>query len=168
MSSPASIGKHPIHPMLVVFPLGLLNFSCAADLIGKNGKNEKVWKEVAVRTMAGGVIGALGAAVPGLIDFLSLKGKAQKIGAAHMGLNLAIAGLFGYNLLRRLKNPEAPAPVGLSLAGVAGLLVSGWLGGELVYVHRAGVASEEEFRGKSKESSRPRSWNRSTPHLCSS
>ena len=71
MSSPASIGKHPIHPMLVVFPLGLLNFSCAADLIGKNGKNEKIWKEVAARTMAGGVIGALGAAVP-RADRLSL------------------------------------------------------------------------------------------------
>src|SRR5512135_297203 len=113
MSSPASIGKHPIHPMLVVFPLGLLNFSFAADLIGKGGKNETVWKEVAARTMAGGVIGALGAAVPGFIDFLSLKGGARKIGAAHMGLNLGLVGLFGYNLFRRMKNPETPPPIGL-------------------------------------------------------
>ena len=148
MSSPASIGKHPIHPMFVVFPLGLLNFSLVADLMGNKAKNGKIWKEVATRTMAGGLIGALAAAVPGLIDFLSLKGKAQKIGTAHMGLNLGIVGLYGYNLLRRMKNPEDPPPVGLSLAGVAGLLVSGWLGGELVYVHRAGVASEEEFRGE--------------------
>ncbi len=148
MSSPASIGKHPIHPMLVVFPLGLLNFSFAADLIGKKAKDDTVWKEVAKRTMAGGVIGALSAAVPGLIDFLSLKGEARKVGAAHMALNLGIVGLFGYNLFRRMKDPEAAPPVGLSLAGVAGLLVSGWLGGELVYVHRSGVSSEEEAWGE--------------------
>ncbi|HSR10178.1 MAG TPA: DUF2231 domain-containing protein, partial [Thermodesulfobacteriota bacterium] len=115
MSSPASIGKHPIHPMLIVFPLGLLNFSLAADII-YSAKKEQVWKDVALRAMGGGIIGALSAAVPGLIDFLSLKGRAQKLGIAHMAINLGMVGLYSYNFWRRIKSPE-DHPMNLSIAG---------------------------------------------------
>ncbi len=148
MSSPASIGKHPIHPMLIVFPLGLLNFSFFADLCGRSPEKKEIWKEVAKRTMAGGVISALAAAVPGFIDFLSLEGRPKKLATAHMALNLGIVGLFGYNLWRRFNSPDAPPPTTLSIAGVAGLLVSGWLGGEMVYVH--GIAVDKEA-GEKKE-----------------
>jgi uncharacterized membrane protein len=146
MSSPASIGKHPIHPMLVVFPLGLLNFSTFADLLYVSGKGDPAWKEVSSRTMAGGIIAALAAAIPGFIDLLSLKGKARKVGLAHMALNLGVVGLFSYNLWRRIKSPEAPVSSNLSLAGTAGLIASGWLGGELVYVHKTGVEAPQERR----------------------
>ncbi len=141
MSSPASIAKHPIHPMLVVFPLGLLNFSLDADLIHLANR-DPAWKEVATKTMLGGVVGALAAAVPGFIDYLTLKGKPKKIGTAHMALNLATAGIFAYNFSRRMKSPDAPAPIWLSILGAAGLAVSGWLGGQLVYVHGAAVEKE--------------------------
>ncbi len=146
MSTPASIGKHPVHPMLVVVPLGLLNFSTFADLMYASGKGDPTWKEVSNRTMAGGILTALAAAVPGLIDLLSLKGRAKRVGLAHMALNLGIVGLFSYNLWRRIKSPEDPPATNLSLAGTAGLILSGWLGGELVYVHRSGVEIPEEAR----------------------
>jgi uncharacterized membrane protein len=129
--------------MLVVFPLGLLNFSLAADLIHNSGKGGPIWKEVAKQTMGGGILGALAAAIPGFVDYLSLKGRARRVGTAHMALNLGIVGLFAYNFWRRTKSPEAPPPTLLSAAGAAGLVVSGWLGGELVYVHGAGVEKGE-------------------------
>ncbi|RJQ48656.1 MAG: DUF2231 domain-containing protein [Desulfobacteraceae bacterium] len=144
MSSPASVAKHPIHPMLVAFPIGLLNFSLFADLMHHSGNGKDAWKEVANRSMMGGIAGALAAAVPGFVDYLSLKGRAKKIGTAHMAMNLSIVGLYGYNLWRRTKSPESKLPVALSAIGSAGLFVSGWLGGELVYVHGSGVESEEE------------------------
>jgi predicted membrane protein DUF2231 len=68
--TPASIGKHPIHPMLIVFPIGLWIFSLACDLIRLAGAPGDAWATVAFFSMVGGFIGALCAAVPGFIDLL--------------------------------------------------------------------------------------------------
>lgn len=136
MSSPASVVKHPFHPMLVVFPIGLWVFSLISDIIFYFGGNP-VWEDVAFRTMAGGIIGALLAAVPGFIDFLSLSGQPRKIAAYHMALNLSLVVLFVINLWLRTAGHTY---ISLSVLGIIGLGVSGWLGGELVYVY--GVAVE--------------------------
>ena len=71
MRTPASIFKHPIHPMLIVFPIGLWIFSLACDLIRLAGASGDAWSTVAFFSMIGGLIGALCAAVPGFIDLLS-------------------------------------------------------------------------------------------------
>ena len=70
MRTPASISKHPIHPMLIVFPIGLWIFSLVCDLIHLGGASGDAWLTVAFYSMVGGVIGALCAAVPGFIDLL--------------------------------------------------------------------------------------------------
>ncbi|MDP2247605.1 MAG: hypothetical protein Q8J65_05695, partial [Nitrosomonadales bacterium] len=69
MRTPASIAGHPIHPMLVVFPIGLLVFSLICDLIALFSADQQVFHTVALYTMIGGFIGALFAAIPGYIDF---------------------------------------------------------------------------------------------------
>ena len=79
MRTPASIGKHPIHPMLGVFPIGLWIFSLACDLISFTVAAPDVWHTVAFYSMVGGLIGALAAAVPGLIDLLFYKGGAPPV-----------------------------------------------------------------------------------------
>ena len=140
MSSPASVGKHPIHPMLVVFPIGLWVFSFICDLIFRFGTHNPIWSDVARYCIAGGIVGAVLAAVPGLIDFLSLtEARAKRIGLFHMLLNVCALLLFAFNFYLRLANPEAAAPVLLSFITILALGVSGWLGGELVYVHGVGV-----------------------------
>jgi uncharacterized membrane protein len=70
MSSPASIKGHPLHPVLVAFPIGLWIFSIISDLIFKLGYGGPVWNDVAFYTLAGGIVGALVAALPGLIDLV--------------------------------------------------------------------------------------------------
>jgi uncharacterized membrane protein len=70
MGTPASIGKHPVHPMLMVFPIGLWIFSLIFDAIGLSVATPGVWFTVALYAMVGGLIGALAAAVPGLIDLV--------------------------------------------------------------------------------------------------
>src|SRR5690348_7249457 len=72
MQTPASIARHPIHPMLVPIPIGLWIFSFVCDLFHAGGATAEAWTTVAFYTMAGGIIGALLAALPGLIDLLSL------------------------------------------------------------------------------------------------
>jgi uncharacterized membrane protein len=114
MVSPASINGHPIHPMLISFPIGLWVFSLLSDV------------------------------VPGLIDLLSLSDpKAKTTGIWHMVINLLVVGLFALNLWLRLGSaPGSSLPLALSAIGVILLCISGWLGGELVFKH--GVAVEPQ------------------------
>jgi uncharacterized membrane protein len=105
---------------------------------------------MAFYTMAGGIVGGLAAAVPGLIDYWSMSDpEPAKIAKLHMILNVTIVGIFGANLwLRTTLAPGASLPFMLSVLGVILLSVSGWLGGELVYVH--GVAVESSPPGGTK------------------
>ena len=79
MRTPASIFQHPIHPMLIVFPIGLWIFSLACDLIRLAGGSSDAWATVAFYSMVGGLVGALCAAVPGFIDLLFYKGGAPPV-----------------------------------------------------------------------------------------
>jgi len=151
MSSPASIRSHPIHPMLIVFPIGLWTFSFVCDIVYHAGTHNAFWKGMAFYTMFGGVVGALLAAVPGFIDYLSLRNaQVRRIATIHMVLNLMVVALFIFNLgirFNALAGNEV-FPVVLSMIGIAILSVSGWLGGSLVYKHRVAVepAREDERR----------------------
>jgi uncharacterized membrane protein len=137
--TPASIGKHPAHPMLVVLPLGLWIAALAFDIIEAFTGNG-LWRTLAFYNIAAGIIGALIAAVPGFIDYLSLEGRARRIATYHMVLNLGAVALYAVNwYLRTRVAPDSWWPLALSVVGVAGILVSGWLGGELVYAERVGV-----------------------------
>ena len=71
MSTPASVARHPIHPILVGFPIGLWVFSVVADLIFYSGWGGALWKDVAFYTLGGGIVGALLAAVPGFTPSLA-------------------------------------------------------------------------------------------------
>jgi uncharacterized membrane protein len=153
MATPASINGHPIHPMLVAFPIGLWVFSLVCDVIYFMGWGGAVWNEVAFYSMAGGSIGALLAAAPGLIDLLSLSDpKAKTIGIWHMVINLLVVGLFAFNLWLRMGSaPGAKLPLTLSVIGVILLSISGWLGGELVFKHGVAVEPQPESRPKGRD-----------------
>jgi uncharacterized membrane protein len=155
MATPASIYKHPIHPMLIPFPIALWIFSLVCDVIHMVGFGGVVWKEIALYTMIGGIFGALAAAIPGYIDYRSITDPAVKrVGLWHMVTNLSIVVLFGLNILLRIVSEAATIPIILSLVGVTLLGLSGWLGGELVYVH--GIAVESQEGGKTGKKDRNR------------
>ena len=128
-------------------PIGLLVFSLVCDVISRSGAQGTMWSDMAFFAMAGGVIGAFLAAVPGIIDFISLLGSGERrvrtIAATHMSINLAVVALYVANLyLRTRPAPHSGVSFALSLLAIGVLLVSGWLGGELVYVHGVAVAEE--------------------------
>ena len=141
---PATIAKHPMHAMFVVFPIGLWIFSLVCDLVFLYGGNSSLWRDMAFYTMAGGWIGALAAALPGFIDYLAMStGAAKRTATAHMTLNLLVVILYGVNLWMRSAGAAVGGwPVVLSVFAVLVLAVSGWLGGELVYVHGVGVVQK--------------------------
>jgi uncharacterized membrane protein len=141
MRTPASINGHPIHAMLIVFPVGLLIFSLICDLCATRSADPATWSTVALYTMVGGFVGALAAAVPGLIDLLSLTDAAiKKIALTHMAINLVAVALYAVNIWLRFSGSGGKGTtLVLSVIGVAILAVSGWLGGKMVHEHGVGV-----------------------------
>jgi uncharacterized membrane protein len=140
MRTPASIARHPIHPMLVPIPIGLWIFSLVCDLIHAGGSTNPAWTTVALYCMGGGIVGALLAALPGLIDLVSLPAGPRKTALIHMAINLTVVALYVINFWMRLQSPGSPGKlVWLSLISVGLLVISGWLGGKMVYEHGIAV-----------------------------
>ena len=143
-----SLGKHPVHAMLVPFPIGLWVFSFVADLMFLLGWGGPVWNDVAFYTMVGGTVAALLAAPFGLLDLLSMRDPAtRRLGKMHLVLNLLVVATFAADIwLRMQTGTGAGLPVMLSAVAILMLAASGWLGGEMVYVHGAGVQPPPERR----------------------
>jgi uncharacterized membrane protein len=134
MRTPASIAGHPIHPMLVPVAIGLWIFSLVCDLIHAGGSPNPAWTTVALYTMGGGIVGALLAAVPGLIDLLSLPPGPRATGIKHMAINLSVVALYVINFWMRQGEPQNPGKLmWLSVLAIGLLVISGWLGGKMVY-----------------------------------
>ena len=141
MRTPASIAGHPIHPMLVPIAIGCWVLSFAADLLCLATGAAQPWNTVAYYAMIGGIIGALAAAVPGLVDLLSLPpGPIKKTALTHMGVNLTVVALYVCNAFLRSGSPQdLKLPMILSAVAVLMLLYSGWLGGKMVFEAGVGV-----------------------------
>jgi uncharacterized membrane protein len=148
MRTPASIAGHPIHPMLVPIAIGGFVLSFAADIICLVTGHGEPWNMLAYYTMIGGVIGALCAAVPGLIDLLSLPaGYTRSVAIKHMSINLCVVAIYIVNIWCRHNEPQnLKLPMILSLVAVLLLLVSGWLGGKMVYEAGVAVSANEPPR----------------------
>ena len=145
MRTPASIAGHPIHPMVVPIAIGGFLLSFVFDIVCLTTGAVDPWATVAYYTMIGGIVGALAAAVFGFTDLLSLPpGYTRHIGLTHMGINLTVVVLYIVNAWLRHGNPDSlKLPMILSLIGVLLLIVSGWLGGKMVYEAGVGVSGGE-------------------------
>ena len=159
MESKAKLLGHPIHPMLVVFPLGLLATAVIFDAIALARENG-AWSGMAFYLIAAGVIGGLVAAVFGLIDWLAIPSgtRAKAIGLWHGVGNVVVVALFAVSWFLRWGTPNAPATLALilSFVGVVLALVTGWLGGELVDRLGVGVDDGAHLDAPSSLSGRPR------------
>jgi len=144
MESRAKLFGHPIHQMLIVFPLGLLAMAVIFDIIHFITGNG-YWSEIAYWMIAAGVIGGLVAAPFGLVDWLAIppNTRAKRVGGLHGIGNVLVLVLFAGSWFARQPDPRGPiaAAYVLSFVGGAIALFTGWLGGELVDRHGVGVNS---------------------------
>jgi len=141
MESRAKLFGHAIHPILIVYPLGLLSAAVIFDVIYLVTGNT-TWTTVAFWMIAAGIVGGLLAALFGLIDYLAIPSntRAKRIGLLHGLTNLLVVILFAGSWFLRRDLPQTPttAAFALSFIGVVAGLLGGWLGGELV--ERLGVS----------------------------
>lgn len=134
MKPRARILGHPIHRVLIVFPLGLLATSFFFDLAWLARGREQL-AVVAWWLIFAGVVGGVAAAVFGLVDWLAIPEgtRARRVGALHGGGMGVVAVLYAASWLLRRDAPAHPEAVAILLSGLGVLLtvVTGWLGGEL-------------------------------------
>lgn len=153
MASPASIGGHPVHPMIIPFPIALWVFSFVADLIFL-WRGNPVWRDyIAFYTLLAGIIGGAVAAVPGILDWMSLKDReVVKIANWHARLNVFALVVFAVSFFLRTSSGAGfvsnshTLPLVLSLVGVILISISGWLGGEMVFRHGVAVEAKSADR----------------------
>lgn len=149
MRTKASLAGHPIHPMLVVIPLGALPTALVFDVL-QVALGAQPWRPAGLVASAVGLVGILIAAIPGFIDLrasVPKRGAVHAVARAHMGLGLALLGYFALVTLLRwatIGEPSAWAAVTTLVAsavGNLGLVAQGYLGGELRARYRLGVDS---------------------------
>jgi uncharacterized membrane protein len=152
MYSKARIAGHPIHPMLVAFPLAFFTATVAA-LLAYIGTREVFWYRIAMVANIAGIVTAVIAALPGAVDLFALPrgSRARAVGLKHAGFNLAATGLFGLTavVLYQTWNHkmmvdgeylfDASIPLALGVVAWVAMVIAGSLGWTLVQTHHVGI-----------------------------
>ena len=143
--SRAAVFGHPLHPMVVPFPMAFLVGALASDIVyWRTG--DAFWPSMSTWLIVGGILMGIIAALLGMTDFVAIKRvRRGATGWVHMIGNILVMVLSTISLFHRLGDTEGGVmPVGLILSAivVAILMVTGWLGGELVYRHKIGIIEE--------------------------
>jgi uncharacterized membrane protein len=159
MESRAKLFGHPIHPMLIVLPLGLLIMAVIADVMYLV-TDSAAWATVAYYNIAAGIITGLLAAVFGTIDWLAIPSgtRAKWIGLYHGVGNVVVVAVFALSWWLRSADPAFIPSTRAFALGVAGLMlgaVTGWLGGELVDRLGVGVDDGAHLNSPNSLSGRP-------------
>ena len=159
MESRAKLLGHPIHPMLIVLPLGMFIMAVVFDALYL-WRGSPILPTLAYWNIGAGIVGGLLAAVFGLIDWLAIPSgtRAKRIGLLHGGANVAVVAMFAIVWLARRDAPEIAPSSGVFLLEVAALMlgaVGGWLGGELVDRLGVGVDDGAHLDAPSSLSGRP-------------
>jgi uncharacterized membrane protein len=159
MESSAKLLGHPVHPMLIVLPLGLFIGAVVFDGVYL-WRGSLIFAAVAYWNIAAGIIGGLLAAVFGLIDWLAIPTgtRAKRIGLLHGGSNVVVVLIFAAVWWMRGDTPDMTPTTALFLLEVVALTlgaVAGWLGGELVDRLGVGVDDGAHLDAPSSLSGRP-------------
>jgi nitrite reductase/ring-hydroxylating ferredoxin subunit/uncharacterized membrane protein len=155
MRSKAHFKSHPIHPLLIAFPIAFFTGTLVFDVLAWVLERTDL-QVVAYFAELAGMLGAAAAAVPGIIDYLYTvppESSAKKRATQHGLLNVTVLVLFAVAWFYRRDNADVSVPVllGLEAVGFGLMMVGGWLGGTLVYRNQIAVDPRYADAGKWKE-----------------
>jgi uncharacterized membrane protein/nitrite reductase/ring-hydroxylating ferredoxin subunit len=152
MRSKANIKGHPIHPILIPFPIAFLIGTLVFDILKAVTGNSSYWQTAGYLEIAG-IITALIAAIPGVIDYFGTvppQSSGKKRAATHGLINLTLVVVFAVAYILR-NNSSTGLILALETVGTIMLFVSGWMGGTLAYRNQIGVDIRYAGAGKWNE-----------------
>lgn len=152
MYSKARLAGHPIHPMIVGFPIAFYT-ATVATLLAYVGTQEAFWFRVAMVANIAGIVTALIAVIPGAIDLFALPrdSRARAAGLKHAGFNLVSTGLYAVTALLLYRSWtsrmmvdgeylfEATIPLAMGVVAWVSMIIAGSLGWTLVQTHHVGI-----------------------------
>jgi uncharacterized membrane protein len=146
ITSTVNIAGHPVHPMLVPFPITFLASALLTDIAYWGTLND-FWARASFWLIVAGIVAGLLAGLTGAIDYLTIqRAREHRAGKIHAAGNITAVILAAINLAIRWGDREAPilwTGLLLSLVVAAILTVTGWYGGELTFRHKIGVIEHE-------------------------
>ncbi len=162
MKSRAAIQGHPIHPMLIVYPFAFLTGAFGFSAAAAATRNRDL-RTVADHLVPAGIVSGLVAAVPGLIDYLTVvppQSSGKERATKHALLNVSALGLFATSWLLGRKRTQSNLPLALQGLGSALMSVAGYMGGTLVYRNQIAVDHRYANAGKWQEDTREHAGSR--------
>jgi uncharacterized membrane protein len=136
---------HPLHPILVTFPIAFLSSTLLADALSVF-TGGRMWPRISAYSLTAGIASGLMAATAGALDYFTQeKIRRHEVARYHMVSNAVTITLAFINLLTRKGREDKRVGAGrllLSLLMNSVLMLGGWFGGELVYKHKIGVDSK--------------------------
>jgi nitrite reductase/ring-hydroxylating ferredoxin subunit/uncharacterized membrane protein len=153
MKSHAAVASHPLHAMLIPFPFAFLVGTVVFDAIGLFGGLPTFWL-VGHYMLAAGILTALAAAIPGIIDYATTvppRSSAKKRAATHGLTNITAVVLFAAAWFSRSSSEPTVTPLLLEAVAAAALSSGAWMGGTLVYRNQIGVDHRYARAGKWRE-----------------
>jgi len=140
--STAAIAGHPIHPMMIPYPVAFLTTALVTDVAaGRTG--DRFWSRATTTLLGAGIATGLAAGVAGAVDYFTIRRAREKpAGRLHAYGNVVALGLAAVNLAMRRDRDDEPSTGDIALSALTAALVgaTGWLGAELSYRHMVGVA----------------------------
>jgi uncharacterized membrane protein len=140
MQGKATIRRHPVHLMLISFPIGLWTGAFATDIAGELIR-DPFWFRMSVVLLAMGDVTGWAASIFGVIDYLTapMGTAAKRVATSHFVWSAVALVCFTAALLVRLGHHGSPLGIGLTAAGTLAFGAAGYLGSALVIGHRVGM-----------------------------
>lgn len=142
--STAAVAGHPIHPMMIPYPIAFLTTALVTDATARR-TGDPFWARTSSWLLGAGIASGLAAGAVGAIDYFTIRRAREKpVGRLHAWGNPLAIALAAANLAARARRrPGAPVSgTDLTLSALTAALVglTGWAGAELSYRHMVGVA----------------------------
>jgi len=142
LPSTAAIAGHPIHPMMIPYPVAFLTTAVVTDIAAAR-TGDPFWSRASSWLLGAGIVSGLAAGLVGAIDYFTIRRAREKpVGKLHAYGNPIALGLAAANLARRRNDEGRPSTGDIALTAATAALVgvTGWAGAELSYRHMVGVA----------------------------
>jgi uncharacterized membrane protein len=147
LPSTAALGGHPLHPMMIPYPVAFLTGALATDIAARQ-TDDPFWSRASKLLLTAGIVSGVAAGLVGAIDYFTIRRAREKTtGKIHAYGNSAALGLAAASLAaRRGTDGEAPSNTAIALSAATAALVgvTGWAGAELSYRHMVGVIGEND------------------------